>query len=95
MGSQYIHLAWFLLCHVFNFCDAVLTLAAISKGIEEANPVMAWALSISPVFFLAAKFIIFSVALGFIFRRAPALLAPIGIVYMTVLAWHAYFWLAV
>jgi hypothetical protein len=56
---------------------------------------MAWALSISPVFFLTAKFTIFTIALTFIYRKAPILLAPISLLYMMVLAWHVHFWLVI
>tara|TARA_R100000008_G_C3519647_1_gene133263 strand:- start:282 stop:569 length:288 start_codon:yes stop_codon:yes gene_type:complete len=93
MTIQLYYLVWFFLCHVFNFLDAVLTLAAISHGVEEANPVMAWALSISPVFFLLVKFVIFGAASWYIFHHAPRLLAPIGIMFAAVLLWHGHFWL--
>ena len=62
MGLQTVHLVWFSLCHIFNFLDGVLTLAAISRGVEEANPIMAWALSVGPEFFLFIKFTIFAAA---------------------------------
>ena len=93
MGSHTHYLVWFFLCHVFNFLDAVLTLAAIDYGVEEANPVMAWALSISPEFFMLTKFTVFTAALWYLYHKAPKFLAPIGILFATVLLWHGHFWL--
>jgi hypothetical protein len=95
MPPQYKQLTWFMLCHLFNICDAVLTLVAMSRGVEEANPIMAWALAISPVFFVAAKFAIFYVALGWIAYKAPGLLMPIGMLFASVIGYHAYYWLLI
>ena len=92
MGEKYSHAAWFCVCHLLNVCDALLTLIAVSQGVEEANPIMAWTLAIGPAFFLTVKFTIFSVALTFIYKKAPALLAPIGLLFTAVVAWHMYFW---
>ena len=82
-----------VLCHLLNFSDAVLTLYAVSKGIEEANPTMAWAISVSPALFIVLKFVVFSIAIEFIAKAKPILLRPIGILYMLVVAWHLSFWL--
>ena len=95
MGLQTVHLVWFSLCHIFNFLDGVLTLAAISRGVEEANPIMAWALSVGPEFFLFIKFTIFAAASWYILHRAPRLLMPIGILFAAVLLWHGHFWLII
>ncbi|MBM7094941.1 hypothetical protein JSY36_04145 [Bacillus sp. H-16] len=44
---------------LLNMTDALLTVAGIRMGeIEEANPVMAWAYAIDPLFFLTVKFVL-------------------------------------
>ena len=82
---------WLGICLACNFADAVLTFFALSKGVEEANPIMAWAFSISPSFFVVMKFILFSVAIEFIACFKPSLLKWIGTLFMAVVAWHLSF----
>lgn len=93
MQAESIRMVWMVLCHLLNFSDAVLTLYAVSKGVEEANPTMAWALTISPALFILLKFAVFSIAIEFIAKVRPALLGPVGILYMSVVAWHLSFWM--
>jgi len=81
-----------VLCHVLNFLDAALTLYATSRGVEEANPIMAWALEVSPLFFAAVKFAVFGVAIDFLARRCPSTLVPIAVLFGMVVAWHIFFW---
>lgn len=92
MNKQYT-ITWYVISHLMNFCDAILTLYAVSNGIEEANPVMAWALSISPALFLSVKFFVFGCAVHFVALKRPALLMYVGLLFMTVLCWHVSFWL--
>ena len=47
--------ASFLLLAVFCVLDAILTLAVVSRGAAEANPVLRDALASGPVLFLAVK----------------------------------------
>jgi len=92
MHRQQTWLAWFFLCHLMNFLDAVMTLFAVSRGVEEANPVMAMALEIGPMVFVVVKFTLFAIGLEFIARHKRILLAPVCVIYMSVLAWHMNFW---
>ena len=80
------------LCHVLNFLDATLTLYATSKGIEEANPIMAWTLEVSPLFFVVVKFSVFGVAIDFLARKRPTCLVPVAVLFGLVVAWHLTFW---
>ena len=93
MDEKKIHQVWMGVCLLANFLDGVLTLFAISKGVEEANPAMAWALAISPSFFIILKFVIFALAIEFIARFKPKLLSLVGVLFMSVVAWHVTFWL--
>ncbi len=93
MKKETIHLSYLILCHILNFLDATFTLAAISLGVEEANPIMAYLLGISPILFIVAKFGVFTVAINFLAKRNGNLLLPILAVYMMVVAWHVSFWL--
>jgi len=82
---------WLGICLASNFADALLTFFAISKGVEEANPIMAFALAVSPSFFVVAKFILFGIAIEFIAHTYPRLLIWIGMLFMAVVAWHISF----
>ena len=88
MDKKATLLAWLLLCHLGNAADVGLTLYAIQNGAEEINPIMAWALSVSPLFFIIIKFIVFGLAIDFLAIRAPELLRWITMLYMSVMAWH-------
>ena len=91
MRKDLIAFSWLVMCHVFNFSDVVFTLYAISHGVEEANPVMAWALSVSPLFFVVLKLTLFALAIDFIAKRKPCLLKWIAVLLMCVTAWHINF----
>ena len=91
MDKKKIYLVWLLLCHVGNYTDLSLTLYAISRGVEEANPIMAWLLSVSPFLFGAIKLVVFSFAIEFIAKRMPGALRWIALGYMLVTAWHLSF----
>lgn len=91
MGEKKIFLVWLLLCHLGNYADLSLTLYAISRGVEEANPIMAWLLSVSPFLFGAIKLVVFSFAIEFIAKKMPKALRWIAIGYMLVTAWHLSF----
>ena len=84
--------SWLVLCHVLNFLDATLTLYAVSRGVEEANPIMAWALEVSPLFFVAVKFTVFGIAIDFLARKRPTFLVPVAVLFGLVVAWHITFW---
>jgi hypothetical protein len=83
-------LFWLVLCHVCNFLDAVMTLRAVNQGAKELNPIMAWTLEQSPGFFLFIKFLLFSYAIDFIAKRSPKLLILVGVVFLSVVAWHVH-----
>ena len=85
--------SWLILCHVLNLLDATLTLYAVSRGVEEANPIMAWTLQVSPLFFVFVKFTVFSVAIDFLARTRPAYLLPVASLFGLVVAWHVGFWI--
>ena len=91
MGRELINAIWMVICQVGNFADAILTFYAISKGVEEANPIMAWALSVSPAFFVLLKFMVFAVAIEFIAEKMPGLLKWVAILWLSVIAWHINF----
>jgi len=79
---------WLTVAIIANFFDAIFTLRAISLGVEEANPIMAWALDISPFFFVMLKLGIFTVAICFLAEKKPRLLRPVAILYVMIVAWH-------
>ena len=91
MDRKIINLVWLILCHVGNFMDLLLTMYAISRGVEEANPIMNWLLGISPFLFSAVKLILFSLAIEFVAKRMPSVLKWIALMYMAVVAWHVSF----
>ena len=49
---------------------------------------MAWALEISPMFFMALKLGLFTCAAVFISEKRPGLLPWVTMLYMSVVAWH-------
>lgn len=85
--------SWLVACHVLNFLDAVMTLRAVAIGVEEANPIMAWALSISPLFFAFVKFAVFGVAISFLARTRPSVLPFVSGLFALVMLWHISFWI--
>ena len=72
MAKKINLLAWFIICHFGNIADALCTLYAVSKGVEELNPLMAWLISFSPTVFIATKLLIFTFAID-ILARAPSI----------------------
>ena len=93
MNEQNKLKGWLIACHGLNFLDAVMTLHAVSIGVEEANPVMAWALSISPLFFAVVKFAVFGISISFLAKRRPVVLPYVGVLFTFVMLWHTSFWL--
>ena len=91
MDKKALLLVWYLLCHFGNLADATLTLYAVSHGVREANPIMAWLLNISPFLFAVVKIIVFSLAIEFVAKRQQNFLKWIALFYMTVLSWHLSF----
>ncbi len=91
MDKKALLLVWLLLGHLGNFADLALTLYAVANGAVEVNPLMAWLLSVSPFLFGVVKVVLFSFAIDIIARKYPALLKPIAIGYMLVVAWHLSF----
>ena len=91
MGKKLINLMWLQLCHVGNYMDLFLTMYAISKGVQEANPIMASLLNISPFLFCSVKLLVFSVAIELVAKKIPSALRLIALVYMLVTAWHLSF----
>ena len=88
MDKKAILLVWLLLCHLGNTADVALTLYAIEHGARELNPIMAWALSISPVLFIMIKFIVFGLAIDLLAQYASSLLRWVAVLYMSIMAWH-------
>jgi len=85
--------AWLLVaCLLLNVVDAGLTLCAISLGVLEANPLMAYALSYGPSFFLAVKISLFTVAAVFLYFKRPKILVPVTAIYSMVFVYHSLFW---
>ena len=91
MNKKALLLTWYLLCYFGNIADATLTLYAISHGVRELNPIMAWLLSISPFLFAVVKIIVFTLAIEFIAQRSPRLLKWVALFYMVVYCWHLSF----
>ena len=88
MDKKAILLVWLILCHFGNAADVALTLYAIHNGATELNPIMAWAISVSPLFFIIVKFVVFSLAIDVLACHGPKILRWIAIIYMSVMAWH-------
>tara|TARA_R100000008_G_C3416887_1_gene82880 strand:- start:9 stop:296 length:288 start_codon:yes stop_codon:yes gene_type:complete len=84
-------LTWFFICHIANVLDAVFTLNAIDKGVEELNPLMAYLIDLSPYVFLFVKLLLFALAIDYIARRRPSWLRWVGILYIAVVGWHMSF----
>ena len=91
MAKKINLLACFIICHFGNIADALCTLYAVSKGVEELNPLMAWLISFSPTVFIATKLLIFTFAIDILARRRPSWLLWVGILYLSVVAWHLSF----
>ena len=85
-----------LLLHVLNFLDAIFTLIAIKAGVPEANPFMAFVLSMSPELFLFVKFSVLTFGIEFLRRNLvksyDVVMSALLVVFLTVVAWHVY-WL--
>jgi len=91
MGKKTILLVWLLLCHFGNIADLILTLYAIAHGVQEANPLMAYLLDVSPLLFGSVKLILFSLAIEYIAKKQPKFLKATALFYMIILSWHLSF----
>ena len=82
------------LIHTFNFLDAVLTLAALRIGVEEANPLMAWLLSFGPVAFFVVKVVVVGVCVEYLDKNlegsARSILRFILAAFVLVFCWHVF-----
>ena len=90
MKKEILYLVWVATALVCNFLDAVLTLHAVSLGVEEANPIMRYAMEVSPGFFIMAKFMLFGYAINFLAQKSPKLLLPTALIYMSIICWQIY-----
>ena len=84
-------LVWFFVCHIANILDGIFTLYAVSKGVEELNPFMAYLLDFSPFAFLLIKLLLFAAAIDYVAKKRPNWLKPIGWMYILVIIWHVSF----
>ena len=91
MAKHFNLLVWFFICHIANLLDAIFTLSAVSKGVEELNPLMAYLIEQSPILFFVVKIVLFALAIDLLARRRPTWLRPVGYVYIMVLVWHLSF----
>jgi len=79
---------------VLNLIDGILTVLLVSTGVaEEANPLMAAALRVSPAIFMAIKLGIVSAGIETLWRLRHNRLANGGAVavfgaYVAVMGWH-------
>ena len=85
-----------ILIHIFNFTDAVLTLFAVKKGVEEANPVMNFFLAESPELFLLVKFFLLTICIEYLHVRlkgkARVVLTLLLAVFLSVTSWLLYWY---
>ena len=91
MAKHFNLLVWFFICHIANLLDAIFMLNAVSKGVEELNPLMAYLIEQSPILFFVVKIVLFALAIDLLARRRPTWLRPVGYVYIMVLVWHLSF----
>ena len=89
--SIIIRPTWLIICYACNVADAFFTLYAISKGVDEAKPIIAWAIDLSPTFFIILKLALFTVAAEFIAKNRPKLLKWIATMLFFVILWHISF----
>lgn len=80
--------------HITNFLDALLTLCAVSVGVEEANPFLSWSFQYSSTTFLVVKFVVVAFAVTYldVELRPPRywVFSAILAVLCITLCWHAY-----
>ena len=84
-----------VLIHLANFADALLTLLVVSRGVEEANPLIApFIESNSYMAFLLVKFSVVAMSVEVLRLRLSKgqdwVLTGLLIVMLSVLCWHAY-----
>jgi hypothetical protein len=79
---------WLFIALMANYFDGTFTLYAISMGVEEANPLMRWALDVGPFFFMMMKMTLFTTAAWYLWKNSPRLLPWVSLLYITVVAWH-------
>ena len=53
---------------ILNVFDAVATVYVTTRGVEELNPVMGWALALGPSAFVAVKMSVIAVACACLYR---------------------------
>jgi|10_taG_2_1085330.scaffolds.fasta_scaffold05869_10 hypothetical protein len=90
MEEEIRNLIWMSVALLCNFLDALFTLYAVSVGVEEANPIMQFAIQAGPGFFIMFKFILFGYAINFLAQRSPGLLLPTALIYMSIICWQIY-----
>ena len=83
-----------LLIFILNLFDGLLTLYALTWGVLEATPVMAWVLSKGPIIFLLVKLVLVTVCLfvldkKLLGKRRVILSLLLG-VYILVSLWHVF-----
>ena len=83
-----------LFIFILNLFDGLLTLYALTWGVLEANPVMAWVLSKGPIVFLLFKVVLVGICLvildkKLIGKRRIILSLLLG-VYVLVSLWHVF-----
>lgn len=81
------------LIHSLNWVDAVLTMAWLTRGVEEINPVMDLMFRISPGLFIVCKLVLITVGVEVIRRYAEPTLSKfvlygICLIFAAVVAWH-------
>tara|TARA_R110000751_G_scaffold277208_1_gene378448 strand:- start:441 stop:731 length:291 start_codon:yes stop_codon:yes gene_type:complete len=91
MAKRFNLLTWLVTCHFGNIVDTLCTLYAVSKGVKELNPLMAWLISFSPALFVTVKLLIFAFAVDVLARRRPIWLPAVAILYLSVVVWHLSF----
>jgi len=79
-----------IIAMMLNLFDAGATLFILSQGGTEVNPVMAYAIEVSPWFFVSIKIILFGLAIYLIAKRAPHHLKWILFLYGALAMWHCY-----
>ena len=75
---------------LLNLFDASSTLFILSKGGIEVNPLMAYAIEISPWFFIFIKVVLFAIAIFLLARHQSRYLKWIVYCYGALAAWHCY-----
>ncbi len=75
---------------LLNLFDVGSTLLILSNGGIEVNPLMAYAIEISPWFFVFIKVVLFAVAIFLLARHQSKYLNWIVYFYGALAVWHCY-----